>query len=107
MNMRYRLGLLGVLLLAGCASVGYEFPGNQVALIQLNQTSQEQIRAAFGMPWRVGMENGLRTWTYGHYQYRLFGKSDTEDLVIKFNNNGTVASYVYNTTLHSEGASVR
>ncbi len=106
-NYWVRCGWLSVLFLAGCASVGNEFPGNQVALIQLNQTTQEQIRSAFGAPWRIGMENGLRTWTYGYYQYRLFGSSDTEDLVIKFNSNGTVASYTYNTTRHSEGVPVK
>ncbi len=89
----------------GCATVGHEFPSSQVSLIKIGETGTEQVRAMFGTPWRIGIENGQRTWTYGHYRYSLFGPGSTEDLVIRFDGYGTVASYVYNTTEHKQGES--
>ncbi len=52
----------------------------------------------FGEPWRTGIEDGKRTWTYGKYKWSAFGEAETTDLVVRFNQDGTVSSYVYNTT---------
>ena len=56
---------LGALLLlsSGCARVGNDFNANNVQEIKIGQTSQADIRAMFGKPWRVGMENGVTQWT--------------------------------------------
>ncbi|MFH1380448.1 MAG: hypothetical protein ABII23_09230 [bacterium] len=88
--------------LTGCATIGYEFPTAEVSNIQLNKTTQGNIKDMFGSPWRVGIEDGQRTWTYGTYHYRLFGDTSTEDLVIRFDRKGIVSSYTYNTTEHEE-----
>ena len=85
-------------LLGGCATVGHDFPTGRVADIRLNETTQVQIRAMFGEPWRTGIEDGRPTWTYGKYRYKLFGQAETEDLVIRFDEQGRVASYTFNTT---------
>ena len=42
--------------------------------------------------------DGKRTWTYGKYKWSAFGEAETTDLVVRFNQDGTVSSYVYNTT---------
>ena len=52
----------------------------------------------FGDPWRTGIEDGKRTWSYGRYRYSLFDDAETTDLVVRFNKDGTVSSYVFNTT---------
>ena len=44
------------------------------------------------------MDDGDQTWTYGHYRYSLFGEAKTEDLVIRFDKDGVVSSYTFNTT---------
>ena len=88
--------------LFGCATIGREFPVSQVPEIRLGETTQAEIRALFGEPWRVGIEDGLRTWTYGRYRYRLFGRARTEDLVLRFDAQGIVASYTFNTTEHGQ-----
>lgn len=90
---------LGALLLlsSGCARVGNDFNTNNVQEIKIGQTSQADIRAMFGKPWRVGMENGVTQWTYGRYTYRLIGDTDTKDLVVKFK-DGKVSAYNFNTT---------
>jgi outer membrane protein assembly factor BamE (lipoprotein component of BamABCDE complex) len=97
-------GLVVVMFLlnAGCATVGHEFPAGQVSTIKIGETTQNDIYTTFGTPWRTGLDNGMKTWTYGQYYYTLFGDGSTEDLVIKFDKRGVVASYVFNTTKRSK-----
>ena len=92
--------LLGISLLVimSCATVGRDFPTDLVTQIQIGKTTQAEINRLFGMPWRTGIENGDRTWTYGYYRYRLFGESTTRDLVVRFDERGLVNSYSFNTS---------
>ncbi|CAA9891232.1 conserved hypothetical protein [Candidatus Methylobacter favarea] len=94
----YGLILLITLVFSGCASVGREFPADKVSTIRIGETTQNDIYNTFGSPWRTGIENELTTWTYADYHYSLFSDSSTEDLVVRFDRNGIVASYVFNTT---------
>ena len=87
-----------VLLMAGCATVGKNFESGAVKEIMVNETTAEDVCNLLGNPWRTGLENGKKTWTYGYYKYRLFGPADTKDLVITFNKDNTVYSYSFNTT---------
>jgi hypothetical protein len=96
------IAMSAFLLTSGCASIGHEFPAGQVSTIRIGQTTQNDIYTTFGAPWRTGIDNGMKTWTYGHYRYSLFSEGETEDLVIKFDNRGVVASYVFNTTKRSK-----
>lgn len=91
-----------LLFMPGCASIGHEFPAGQVSTIRIGETTQNDIYTTFGAPWRTGIDNGMKTWTYGRYYYSLFSEGETEDLVIKFDNRGVVASYVFNTTKRSK-----
>lgn len=88
--------------LAGCASVGHNFPADQVPRIVVGETTRDEVQTMFGDPWRTGLESGLPTWTYGKYKYRLFGDDSTTDLVVRFDANGVVTSYTFNTTEHDE-----
>jgi len=83
---------------AGCATVGHDFPADQVKKIQIGQTTKEEIRAMFGEPWRVGLEDGLETWSYGQYKYQMFSEKDAKDLVVRFTGDAVVESYTFNTT---------
>jgi len=85
-------------LLPACANVGREFPTARVSEIQVGKTTQAGVEAMFGKPWRVGMEDGQRTWTYGKYRYSLVGQSNTKDLVVRFDKNNVVSSYTFSTT---------
>ena len=92
-------GLAAVLVtLVGCASVGRDFATHNVDQITIGETTRAEIQEMFGEPWRTGIEDGKRTWTYGKYRWSVFGDDETTDLVVRFNNDGTVSSYVYNTT---------
>lgn len=85
-------------LLAGCATVGQDFATHNVEEIKIGETTRDDIQEMFGDPWRTGVEDGKRTWSYGKYRYSLFDDAETTDLVVRFNEDGTVSSYVYNTT---------
>jgi hypothetical protein len=89
----------GILLLAvGCATVGRDFSTSGVAAIRIGETTKTDARALFGNPWRTGVEDGRETWTYGHYRYSLFGPAQTRDLVLRFDKEGRVLSYTFNST---------
>jgi hypothetical protein len=87
-----------ICLMIGCATAGKDFPVEKVHGIQIGKTTQQEIRNQFGSPWRVGIEDGKNTWTYGKYKYRLFGDTDTTDLVIWFDNQNIVSHYSFSTT---------
>jgi hypothetical protein len=86
------------LLSASCATVGRDFPTDKVSEIQVQVTTRDEIRSMFGSPWRVGIDDGLQSWTYGRYHYRLFGETSTKDLVVRFDGKGIVAFYTFNAT---------
>ena len=90
------------LLFSGCASIGHEFPAGQISTIRIGETTQNEIYATFGKPWRTGIDNGMKTWTYGNYRYSLFSDHSAEDLVIKFDKRNVVSAYVFNTTKRSK-----
>lgn len=101
--LKLRLLLLAItgtvaLSATGCVSVGQEFAASRAMEIKIGQTTQREIREIFGEPWRVGIEDGRKTWTYGKYKYSLFGSDETEDLVVRFDDRGVVRSYTFNTT---------
>lgn len=82
----------------GCATVGHEFPSSGVSEIRMGQTTQQQVKALFGDPWRTGVEDGRPTWTYGRYRYKLFGETQTKDLIVRFDEQSRVHSYTFSTT---------
>lgn len=87
-----------LVLVAGCATVGKDFATHNVDQIKAGETTRSDIQEMFGEPWRTGIEDGKRTWTYGKYRWSAFGEAETTDLVVRFNDDGSVSSYVYNTT---------
>jgi len=102
-NFGIVFGMAVVLFLSsGCARVGTDFDSAKVYEITVGKTTKEDIKTVFGRPWRIGIEDGKTTWTYGRYEYRVFGKSDTKDLVVRFDSEGIVTSYTFNTTKHNE-----
>lgn len=83
---------------AGCATVGKDFATHNVDQIRIGETTRQDIQQMFGEPWRTGVEDGKRTWSYGKYRWSAFGDAETTDLVVRFDGDGRVSSYVYNTT---------
>lgn len=82
--------------MAGCLSVGREFPVAPVTEIRLHETTRAEVERMFGEPWRTGLDDGLRTWTYGHYRYAVFRETKTRDLLVRFDDEGRMVSYTFN-----------
>lgn len=99
-SSRWMVGLVvvGMALLAGCVTIGRDFPTQRVSKLEIGATTRAQVRDLFGTPWRTGVEDGQPTWTYGHYRYALLGTTRTRDLVVRFDAHGVVASYTFNST---------
>ena len=83
--------------LAGCVSIGHTFDTSKVGAITLNKTTQAQIQQTFGTPTRTGTDDGSPTWTYLDYKISVMGLQRANDLYVKFNPDGTVKSYSFNT----------
>lgn len=96
-----------MLAVCGCMTVGRNFPSGEFSWIVKGKTTQEGVHKRLGEPFRVGVESGTATWTYGYYKYRLGGETRTKDLVIYFNKDGTVSSYSFNTSFPDEKAAWR
>jgi len=92
------LALVFTTQLTGCFTVGQEFAAHRVNEIKVGQTRRQEISEMFGTPWRTGMEDGRPTWTYGIYKYAVFGGNDSQDLLIRFDPQGVVRSYTFNST---------
>jgi hypothetical protein len=79
---------------AGCMpSVGRPFPVQQVRQIEIGTTTKAEIRQMFGDPWRTGVEDGFRTYTYGEYSVKK-----SRDLVIRFDEQDVVKSYSFSSS---------
>ena len=85
-------------LVVGCVSVGAEFPVQRVPELRLGETTRDEVQRVFGEPWRTGLEDGQRTWTYGEYHLSAFGGAHARDLVVRFDDRGVVSSYSFNST---------
>lgn len=92
------LSLAAITAISGCATSGQDFPVGRVMEIQVGKTTINDVQAMFGPPFRVGSESGVKTWSYGKYKYYLFAPASAQDLVIRFDNQGIVKSYSFNTT---------
>lgn len=79
----------------GCMpTVGRAFPVYKIRDIEVEKTTMAEVRQMFGDPWRTGLENGKRTWTYGEY-----GVNISRDLVIRFDDQNLVKSYSFSSSL--------
>lgn len=86
----------------GCITVGKRFNSDDLSWIVKNRTTRDDVYYELGEPFRAGNDSGKLTWTYGYYKYTLFGSTRTKDLVIYFNPDKTVDSYVFNTSFPGE-----
>jgi len=83
---------------AACVSLGKPFAFAGPGDVSVGKTTQKDLIAAYGRPFRVGFDNGAEKWAYAFYRYSLFGESTVQDLDIVFERNGTVSSYTYEST---------
>ena len=87
---------------SSCLSLGKDFPVSHVPAIKIGQTTKSEVRKLFGSPWLSGNQDGVLAWTYGNYNYSVFGDRKAKNLVIQFDDNGVVTTYTFSTTEHKE-----
>jgi len=81
--------------ITGCMpTVGRAFPVYKIRQIEIDKTTKTEVRQMFGDPWRTGLENGKRTWTYGEYGVKI-----SRDLVIRFDDEDVVKTYSFSSSL--------
>ncbi len=85
-------------MVVSCMSIGRPFPKESVRAITIGTTTREDVRKMFGKPYRTGLEDGQETWTYFYGKKQILEKSEATDLVVRFEDNGTVRSYSFSTT---------
>ena len=91
-----------IIFVSGCITLGKDFPEAKVSSITIGVTTKNEIRMLFGSPWLSGVQDGKPAWTYGSYNYSLFGERKAKDLVVQFDDRGKVSSFTYSTTDHNE-----
>ncbi len=90
---------LNILLLAfllfvfGCGSTGKDFDEALYKNIVVGTTTHKEIQAMFGPPFKKGVQNGNKIWTYEYNVYNALGKDITKDMIIVFTKNGVVKSH--------------
>ena len=91
-----------MMFVSGCITLGKDFPEANVSTISIGVTTKNEVRKLFGSPWLSGVQDGKPAWTYGIYDYSLFGEKKAKDMVVQFDDNGKVTSFTYSTTDHNE-----
>ena len=103
-NYALALILISILILfvSGCITLGKDFPEANVSSITIGVSTKNEIRKLFGSPWLSGVQDGQPAWTYGSYDYSLFGERKAKDLVVQFDDKAKVSSFTFSTTDHDE-----
>ncbi len=83
------------LILAGCGTLGKNFPVLHIGDIQNGVTTQSQILDWFGMAYKEGIRSGDSMWTYQFDAYTPIGKARSKELVILFDQQNVVKAYRY------------
>jgi hypothetical protein len=83
--------------LASCVTVGKDFKSD-TTWIKEGHTKQNDVTLILGEPRSVGNASGSPTWTYGYYQYKLFGDSCTKELKFYWKKDGTVDQFSFNSS---------
>ncbi len=96
--LRIGAGLAIALAVAGCVSIGHEFPVVKADDLRIGESTQAEIQAAFGNPMMTGVADGNPSWTYARLRYSLFGGAQAEVLEVEFDEKGVLVSYSLNTT---------
>lgn len=84
-----------ILVLAGCGSTGKNFPVDHVGDIRNGVTTQSQVLDWFGVALKEGTRNGNPLWTYQFDTYNAFGKDNSKELIILFDQKHIVRAYRY------------
>lgn len=89
-------------LLSGCMTLGRSFDVAKVKAIEIGKTTEADLKALFGEPYRTGIDDGDETATWMHYRLSLFGDQRTRDLYVRFQRDGKVKTYSFNSNVQED-----
>jgi hypothetical protein len=85
--------LVSLLFVYGCGSTGKNFNESLYKNIVAGITTHKEIQAMFGTPFKKGVQNGSKFWTYEYNAYNSLDNDITKDMVIVFTPSGVVKSH--------------
>jgi hypothetical protein len=85
--------LISLLFFYGCGSTGKKFNESLYKNIIAGTTTYKEIQAMFGPPFKKGIQNGSKIWTYEYNAYNSLDNDITKDMVIVFTPSGVVKSH--------------
>jgi hypothetical protein len=85
--------LISLFFVYGCGSTGKNFNESLYKNIIVGTTTHKEIQAMFGPPFKKGVQNGYKVWTYEYNVYNSLGNDITKDMVIVFTPTGVVKSH--------------
>jgi hypothetical protein len=85
--------LISLLFVYGCGSTGKNFNASLYKNIITGTTTHKEIQAMFGPPFKKGVQNGSKVWTYEYNIYNSLGNNTTKDIVVVFTPSGVVKSH--------------
>lgn len=88
--------------LGGCVTLGTNFDPAALQWLKPGETGKAEMMEKLGTPFRIGVDAGDPTWTYGYYRWRVLGSTDTKDLVIRWAADGKVKTFTLNTSIPEE-----
>lgn len=89
--------LASLALATSCVTRGRDF-SSDLGWIKKNQTTQTDVMRYLGAPFSVGSSGGVTTWTYGFYNWRVFGDSATKELKFFWTADQKVMDYSFNSS---------
>ena len=85
--------LVSLLFIYGCGSTGKNFNESLYKNIIIGTTTYKEIQDMFGPPFKKGVQNGSKFWTYEYNAYNSLGENITKDIVVVFTPSGVVKSH--------------
>ena len=85
--------LISLFFIYGCGTSGKNFNESLYKNITAGTTTHKEIQAMFGPPFKKGIQNGYKVWTYEYNVYNSLGDDITKDMVIVFTPSGVVKSH--------------
>ena len=95
-NLSLKISLATItltLFFSGCGTAGKNFDESLYSNIVKGTTTHNEIQSMFGAPFKKGIQNGFRVWTYEYNHVNPFGFDIIKDMIIVFEKNGLVKSH--------------
>lgn len=83
------------LFFTGCGTAGKEIDTAQIDKVIHGQTTENDILAMFGEPYKKGIQNSKKVWVYEYNKYRVIGNDSSQNLIFVFDENGVVTSHQF------------